>query len=319
MIHSPKISVILPIYGVEHCLPQCIDSILNQTFTDFELLLIDDGSPDNSGNICDEYALKDNRIRVFHKENGGVSSARNWGIDKARGEWIYFSDSDDELYPNALEILTKYINQDIAYVMAGYNILNEDREEIYSIDIRKVKIINNQEAISQMFLPEDYKYHGYLWNKLFKLSLIKQNKLLFDENIYFNEDRLFNVLYLIKLANHKCFYTTEPVYKYFERGIGAIASLNKAYNPKFQTDLAAFLQMLAALQPSKNKKNIELCKRASYNSYRYNIYLMKKFKSYNKVLDKQMYNNLCKQISIIDIVYIRLGNIIRLIKSKLKS
>ena len=93
---NPKISVIVPVYNVEQYLPRCIDSILAQTFTDFELLLIDDGSTDNSGKICDEYAKKkDTKIRVWHKENGGVSSARNMGLDFAKGEYIQFIDSDD--------------------------------------------------------------------------------------------------------------------------------------------------------------------------------------------------------------------------------
>ena len=94
---SPKISVIVPVYNVEQYLPRCIDSILAQTFTDFEVLLIDDGSTDESGKICDEYAKKDSRIRVFHKKNGGVSSARNTGLDNAHSEWVAFVDSDDTL------------------------------------------------------------------------------------------------------------------------------------------------------------------------------------------------------------------------------
>lgn len=98
-----QVSVIVPVYNVEYCLSRCIDSILSQTFTDFELLLIDDGSKDNSGNICDEYKFKDDRIRVFHKENGGVSSARNWGIANSYGEHIAFIDSDDWVGENYLE------------------------------------------------------------------------------------------------------------------------------------------------------------------------------------------------------------------------
>lgn len=101
-MNNPKVSVIVPVYNVEKLLQRCIDSILAQTFTDFELLLIDDGSKDKSGEICDEYAAKDSRIRVFHKQNGGVSTARNIGIDKAQGEWIYFVDSDDIVLPSAL-------------------------------------------------------------------------------------------------------------------------------------------------------------------------------------------------------------------------
>ena len=99
---TPKISVIVPVYNAEKYLHRCIDSILSQTFTDFELLLIDDGSKDGSGAICDEYAAKDNRVRVFHKENGGVSSARNLGLDNACGEWVTFVDADDYVRPSYL-------------------------------------------------------------------------------------------------------------------------------------------------------------------------------------------------------------------------
>lgn len=91
----PKISIIVPVYNTERYLSKCIDSILSQSFTDFELLLINDGSLDYSGAICDQYAANDSRVTVFHKENGGVSSARNLGLDNARGEWVTFVDSDD--------------------------------------------------------------------------------------------------------------------------------------------------------------------------------------------------------------------------------
>ena len=95
MNNLPEISVIVPVYKVEEYLPQCIDSILAQTFTDFELLLVDDGSPDRCGEICEEYAGKDTRIRVFHQQNSGVSAARNIGLQHAKGTYIVFVDSDD--------------------------------------------------------------------------------------------------------------------------------------------------------------------------------------------------------------------------------
>ena len=101
------ISVVVPVYNVEDVLHFCIDSILNQTYSDFELLLVDDGSTDKSGDICDQYARKDTRIRVFHKENGGVSSARNLGIDNANGEYICFIDSDDYVNSEFLDSLIK--------------------------------------------------------------------------------------------------------------------------------------------------------------------------------------------------------------------
>lgn len=94
-MNKPMISVIVPVYNAEKYLQRCVDSILKQSFTDFEVLLIDDGSHDRSGELCDEYGDKDNRVRVFHKENGGVSSARNVGLDNALGDWLAFVDSDD--------------------------------------------------------------------------------------------------------------------------------------------------------------------------------------------------------------------------------
>lgn len=211
---TPQISVIVPVYNVEKYLPRCIDSILSQTFTDFELLLIDDGSPDNSGKICDEYAIKDSRVKVIHKQNGGVSSARNVGIENATGEWVFFSDADDILVPNAFYILTSRINSEVAYVMAGYKRCDENHNIEYEVKTREEHIISSSDAVTQMFRPTDYVYQGYLWNKLFKLSVIKENNLKFAVDIYFNEDRLFNILYLLKIGNQKCIYTTEPVYHY---------------------------------------------------------------------------------------------------------
>jgi len=102
-MNTPQISIIVPVYKVEDYLQRCIDSILEQTFTNWELILIDDGSPDKSGKICDEYAQRDNRVRVFHKENGGVSAARNEGLIQAKGEWITFIDSDDYVDKTFLE------------------------------------------------------------------------------------------------------------------------------------------------------------------------------------------------------------------------
>lgn len=101
------ISVIVPVYKVEPYLRRCVDSVLNQTYQNFEIILVDDGSPDNCGAICDEYAAADSRVRVFHKENGGVSSARNMGLDRAKGEFVAFLDSDDWYHPQMLELLSR--------------------------------------------------------------------------------------------------------------------------------------------------------------------------------------------------------------------
>ena len=102
---GPKISVIIPVYNAGKTLHRCVDSILVQTFSDFEVLLIDDGCKDNSGNICDEYAKKDSRVKVVHKDNGGVSSARNVGLNKAKGEWITFIDADDYIASDFFSVI----------------------------------------------------------------------------------------------------------------------------------------------------------------------------------------------------------------------
>lgn len=155
---NPKISVIVPVYNVEKFLRRCIDSILAQTFTDFELLLIDDGSKDKSGEICDEYAAKDARIRVFHKQNGGVSSARNLGIDKAQGEWVYFVDSDDWIEIETLSIVQSIDMRKIGIIKFGYyedfydgkiNIVSDNNERIISDPEEMLNAVGNN------------KYYGF--------------------------------------------------------------------------------------------------------------------------------------------------------------
>ena len=116
---QPKVSIIVPIYNVEKYIHKCIDSILSQTFTDFELILVDDGSPDKCGEICEQYALKDNRIKVVHKENGGLSDARNAGIDVASGKYIYFIDSDDWISPNSIISLLNFAEDNQCEIVQG--------------------------------------------------------------------------------------------------------------------------------------------------------------------------------------------------------
>ena len=130
----PELSIIVPVYKVEKYLPKCIDSILAQTFTDFELILIDDGSPDRCGEICDEYAIKDERIVVIHQVNRGVSAARNAGLDAAKGEYIGFVDSDDWIKPEMYEIMVRTaIDKKADVVICGLNDMKESGEFIRSI------------------------------------------------------------------------------------------------------------------------------------------------------------------------------------------
>ena len=178
-----KISIILPIYNTEQYLQRCIDSILAQTFTDFELLLVNDGSTDSSGDICNEYAQKDNRIRVFHKKNGGVSSARNEGLKHITGEWVTFCDSDDWVEENWLEIFITN-SQKVQLVVQSLNIIGGDFVTNHSTSF-EADIYKGIRILYQSFMP------GGLCNKMLKSDIVRQNKIFFNEQLKFREDEEF--------------------------------------------------------------------------------------------------------------------------------
>lgn len=177
----PKLSVIVPVYNAEDYLHRCIDSILAQTFTDFELLLINDGSKDNSGKICDEYAAKDNRIRVFHKDNGGVSSARNVGLDNVRGEYVTFVDSDDWIEPEMYKAMLYELGVKVADVcFCDIRISSSLRTYVEHYGICG----NKDEDISNYIYRE---WHSSC-NIVAKNEIFEKNRLRYPEGISFCED-----------------------------------------------------------------------------------------------------------------------------------
>ena len=195
---TPKISVIVPVYNAEKYLHRCIDSILLQTFTDFELLLINDGSNDGSGTICDEYAAKDNRVRVFHKENGGASSARNLGMDNAQGEWVTFVDADDYVLPSYLatyiEISTANVDMCVVGIIPDYSISSD-------YQITKTSVDYFGDVKGAMLLLNDCQMMGSLCNKLFRTSIITSHELRLDECCKFREDEDFFLKYMCYARN----------------------------------------------------------------------------------------------------------------------
>lgn len=196
------ISVIVPVYKAEKYLHRCVDSILAQSYTDFELLLIDDGSPDNSGAICDEYAIKDSRVRVFHKENGGVSSARNLGLDNARGEYVTFCDSDDYVTSDWLSSYDDAIVNNVDLAIQGYYIIDGDRTIKKAIaPYQGCSIDDKRNLITSLMCQGVY---GYLWIKLFRRQLIEQQTIRFDTNSTFREDEQFFSKYLEYVTNFRC-------------------------------------------------------------------------------------------------------------------
>ena len=216
----PKISVIVPVYNVEKYLHRCIDSILAQTFTDFELLLIDDGSKDNSGAICDEYAARDSRVQVFHKENGGVSSARNLGLDNAQGEWITFVDSDDWIEPILIESCVAVIRKkhNIDVIRYGYYEEESLNKQIIRCSSNENDIIFSLNTFFEKC--DNYCYWGFVWNTAFRRDLIRE--LRFDENINYCEDHIFTYEYMIRCKTMR--FLSLPLYHYqtFSQGLSCI-------------------------------------------------------------------------------------------------
>lgn len=215
----PLISIIVPVYNSEKTLNRCIDSILNQTFCDWELLLIDDGSIDRSNEICVQYASIDRRVKVFHKTNGGVSSARNVGLDNAKGHWITFCDSDDFVYPNWLKNYTDNISDGIDLICQAFEC---DKTLVHEFKDKRIFGLTykgcNQDGI--LLLDENHIL-GYLWIKLFKRSIVDFYKLRFDVRFNYWEDQEFCFRYFSHIKNMVCtekvgyyYYVPDWVYKY---------------------------------------------------------------------------------------------------------
>lgn len=183
--NNPLISIIIPVYNVEPYLEKCLLSVVNQTYSNLEIILVDDGSPDNCGDICDEWAKKDARIKVFHQENQGVTVARKIGVEKSSGDWICFVDSDDELPENSLQILLNAITEDTIDIIIGsvqYTHkwpYKKRHSEITGLDFVKLLLKN--------------KVHGGPCARLFKKNLFNKKTFDIPHNIISGEDFIMNV------------------------------------------------------------------------------------------------------------------------------
>lgn len=203
-----KISLIVPVYNASESLPRCLDSMLAQTFRDFEVLLIDDGSSDDSGAVCDRYVELDNRIRVFHKENGGVSAARQLGIDNARGEYTIHADADDWVEPTMLEELyNKAVDTDADVVICDFYVNKDDRQTY----VKQQPIALDHITILRSLFQQ---LHGSCWNKLVKRACYKEYNIKFPVGINHCED----LLTWIQIYQHpvKTAYLPEAFYHYVQ-------------------------------------------------------------------------------------------------------
>lgn len=210
-MHNPLVSIIVPIYKVEPYLRRCLESIVSQTYANLEIILVDDGSPDACPQICDEYAIKDKRIVVIHKENGGLSDARNAGLDAVTGEFISFVDSDDYVEPNyVFFLLQKMLENPCDFVIADYKQSQEPKETIHCRSAEE--IIEGNNKIISMFCCDLYPVCSVA--KLYKSSFIKKNNLRFEKGLLF-EDQLWSCEMATKAQ--KICICKEKIYHYIIR------------------------------------------------------------------------------------------------------
>ena len=228
----PKVSIIVPVYRVENYIRQCVESILRQTYNSFELILVDDGSPDRSGAICDEYAKNDSRVRVIHKENGGVSSARNRGIDEAKGEWITFVDADDSIDQETLSKCSRY------FEMA--DMVRFSMRFIYSEDMKSYRDFTLSEVTKEDYLSMIIARETIMgvWGGFYLRKMFVDNNIRFDENLISGEDWVV-LVHLVALSR-EISIIVDPLYYYnkinensctysysFKRSFSTLRAFNK--------------------------------------------------------------------------------------------
>lgn len=265
----PKYSIIIPVYNVGRYISQCLDSICVQTFHDFEAIVIDDGSPDNAPAICDDYAKRDPRIKVFHKENGGVSTALNLGLEKAKGEWIYFVDGDDWIEANALEIIDLNLKKYPEIEILGFNNYYNEKKTAYknkriipanqmleSLEIERLKAA----TIFPKWIERKYGYSLPVirgrWSKVFQRKIIYDNNLAFKPELITGEDAFFvlecfvkaqRVVLINEFLYHYRISDNSAIHKYRENWDHFFArlELSKKLCSNKNTDFSIVLDLLA--------------------------------------------------------------------------
>lgn len=236
------ISVIIPVYNAENYLKECIESVCNQSYRNLQIILIDDGSRDNSGKICDQYKNRDSRIEVVHQENRGVSFARNVGIKRAKGEWIAFCDSDDVLPYSAYEKLYSYTcGSDL--VMGEMQLITKTGERKKIVNVSQRDSSSAKDFLRELFSEEEFFYLGYSADKLYKRKIIDRHNILFTPQIKVNEDRLFVMEYVMKCNTITFCNEIVQFYRQHEEGVIISTRSNKTITDSEMTVILAFEKM----------------------------------------------------------------------------
>lgn len=232
------ISVIIPVYNTEEFLEKCLDSLRLQTLKNYEAILVDDGSTDSSGKICEKYARLDSRIQVIHQKNAGVSVARNRALNKAKGAYVFFLDSDDILPNDAFE---KLVQNDADLVIGSIAEVDESGESNGVFQLLPNQELSRSQVLEALFNEFLWGYQGYLCNKLYRYSIIKDYDIQFEPNIKYNEDRLFLTKYLLSCS--KIIMCSSIVYFYRQQKNSALAKTRRNFRPDVLTELDAFEMM----------------------------------------------------------------------------
>lgn len=246
---QPEISVIVPVYNAAPYLSECVESVLGQTLADFELWLVDDGSTDGSGALCDEKALKDSRIHVLHQNNRGVSAARNAGLDKAAGTYLMFLDADDLLTPDALQQCRS--RMDGADMAAGGIRRFDENGDAGCITVDKEMACGRDGSLSLFLPPEsgEADCHRFLFNRMLRTEVVRQNGLRFCEDIAYKEDGLFVVQYICRSTRPARFFP-DIIYRYRQTADSAMGRLQSGYSARLLTNVDAHGAILREMKRS---------------------------------------------------------------------
>lgn len=214
-MENDLITVVVPVYNMGAHLMKAVDSLLKQNYRHYEIILVDDGATDNGPKLCDELASEHERIRVIHKKNGGLSSARNCGIEEAKGEYIIFPDPDDWVDENYLSALVEQQEDEINLEICGNYVVTPTKQMIQNIGAKK-EIFNRKDAI--LHLLAQTEYCGFAWNKLYHMDIIQRNNLRFDEELGMAQDLHFAFRYILQC--NKVSYDPTPHYFYYQHEAG---------------------------------------------------------------------------------------------------
>lgn len=247
----PKFSIIVPIYNIEKYIEKCIDSVLAQSFSDFELILVDDGSTDRCPQICDEYAKKDARVKVIHKKNGGPSEARNAGLEIATGEYCWFVDGDDCISKEALESLSFFSDEKADIIKIGLVSYKENEKagfEKVEIEKKAVKGLTHKEICKMMNKACTERQLPFAWRYVFRTDFLREQKIVFNNKLSYGEDSIFNIQAL--LLAEKVFFVDICIYGYCDR----TDSLSKIQEKRFNNNTIRSIELYDKIRDESYEK-----------------------------------------------------------------